>query len=325
MWLYAIRLKKGKERAMNKAFNSFTWENDPSIDTPLSAEILNLINNAVDTIDDRVITLDTTKVEQTDVATVITNVALDESTGIFTFTRKDGSEFTVDTKLEKLVLNWRFDAITQTLYLILEDGTEMPIDLSSFITPIEFADSDTIFATINSDGTVSFGVKNGSITPEKLEPNYLANITIQAERAALSASESATSALKSAEEADKAETEANRAETEADRAEEAAARAEQVSAVEVATPERLGIVKPDNSTIVIDANGTISVQSELLEFISKTTVFNEDGSIVETSDIGTKTTVFNEDGSIVETLVTENKTYTKTTTFSDNEINEEVS
>lgn len=60
-------------------------------------------------------------------------------------------------------------------------------------------------------------------------------------------------------------------------------------------------------------------------FIPRTTVFNEDGSMVETSSIGTKTTVFNEDGSIVETLVTENETYTKTTTFSDNEINEEVS
>ena len=52
-------------------------------------------------------------------------------------------------------------------------------------------------------------------------------------------------------------------------------------------------------------------------FISQTTVFNDDGSIVETNSKGeTKTTVFNDDGSITETFVGK-KTITKKTTFNE--------
>lgn len=43
---------------MNKAFDDFTWKNGSSGGTPLNATNLNKINSAVDTIDDRVITLD---------------------------------------------------------------------------------------------------------------------------------------------------------------------------------------------------------------------------------------------------------------------------
>lgn len=53
-------------------------------------------------------------------------------------------------------------------------------------------------------------------------------------------------------------------------------------------------------------------------FVAKTTVFNDDGSIVETNENGeTLTTVFNDDGSITETFVGK-QTITKTTTFTDN-------
>lgn len=49
---------------------------------------------------------------------------------------------------------------------------------------------------------------------------------------------------------------------------------------------------------------------------NKTTVFNADGSIVETNTDGSKTTtVFNEDGSITETVVCDGVTYEKTTVF----------
>jgi diaminopimelate epimerase len=61
-------------------------------------------------------------------------------------------------------------------------------------------------------------------------------------------------------------------------------------------------------------------------FIAKTTVFNADGSIMETNADGDiKTTVFNSNGSITETFVGE-KTITKTTTFnSDGSITEVIS
>lgn len=45
---------------MNKAFTPFTWQDEPNHSTPLSAENLNKLNTAIDTIDDRVVSHDTT-------------------------------------------------------------------------------------------------------------------------------------------------------------------------------------------------------------------------------------------------------------------------
>ncbi len=61
-------------------------------------------------------------------------------------------------------------------------------------------------------------------------------------------------------------------------------------------------------------------------FISSRTVFEEDGSVVETNSLEqTLTTVFNSDGSVTETFTGE-KTITLTTTFnSDGSITEVIS
>lgn len=176
---------------MNKAFENFTWENEPSVNSPLNENNLNKINRAVNEIDNRVLNHETTKANVADIQKSIVSVTFDENTGEFRFTHKDGSSFRIDTKLEKLILNWRFDADTQTLHLILEDGSEMPIDLSALIVPNEFIDSDTIYFTVMDGGRVTASIKNGSITGEMLEPNYLADVTVQAETA-LSASQNAS-------------------------------------------------------------------------------------------------------------------------------------
>lgn len=172
---------------MNKAYQRIEFENKPSVKTPINEDNMNRIDIAVDELDNRIISMDTTKANQSELLTTISDVTFDEKTGEFIFTKKNGSSFRIDTKLEKLVLNWRFDVDTQTLYLILEDGSEMPIDLSSLITPNEFIDSDTIYFTILDGGKVTASIKNGSITPEMLEPNYLADVTVQAEIARSSA------------------------------------------------------------------------------------------------------------------------------------------
>ena len=60
-------------------------------------------------------------------------------------------------------------------------------------------------------------------------------------------------------------------------------------------------------------------------FVAKTTVFNADGSIVETNGKGEKlTTVFNANGSITQTFVG-TKTIVKTTTFASGSISEVIS
>lgn len=220
---------------MNKAFSNFQWENDPSVNTPLSAENLNKVNNALNEVDNRVVSHDTTKANQTEMLTAFTDVALDKKTGEFIFTRHNGTKVVLDTKLEKLILNWRFDTTAQILYLILEDGSEMPIDLSAFITNYEFVDSTTIRAVIGTDGKVAFEIIDGTITGSKLEPNYLANIQVEATKA----SASATSA----------ELSAQNAESSAVRAEKAAEDAQAAVGGDYATNSRVDDIVSGATTV----------------------------------------------------------------------------
>jgi hypothetical protein len=66
--------------------------------------------------------------------------------------------------------------------------------MSALITQYEFANTSTVHYTIAGDGTISFNVPDGAITAQKLDPNYLADITTQANRAEQQATASANSA-----------------------------------------------------------------------------------------------------------------------------------
>lgn len=164
---------------MNKVYpNRINWENWPSDETPINETNLNKMDYALYELDDEVISLDTTKASKIEVAPLIANVEFDETTGIFTFTKKDGSTFTLDTLLEKIIVNFSFDRDTQKIILIMEDGTQEEIDLSAFIAEYEFTDSDTIAFTLLANHKIKAEVKTGSITENYLQPNYLADIKV---------------------------------------------------------------------------------------------------------------------------------------------------
>lgn len=181
---------------MNKAYKRINWENYPSDATPLNEANLNNLDSATDTIDDRVITLDTTKVAKTEVATLVSDVTFEESTGIITITKKNGSRVTIDTQMEKIAVNFTYNPTTQQIILALIDGTKQYIDLSTLITQYEFLDTDTVAFTIGTDGKVSAIVKEGSIEEKHLEPNYLAKIKVEAAKAETSQADAAASATK---------------------------------------------------------------------------------------------------------------------------------
>ena len=186
---------------MNKAYNRINWENYPSDSTPLNEDNLNKMDIAINEVDNRVISLDTTKLPVATAYTMVKDVAFDEKTGIFTITKLNGSVIKIDTALEKISTNFRFDYSTQKLILTLIDGTTQEVDLSALLTQYEFTDSDTIAFTIDTSGKVVASVKKGSITQDMLEPNYLANIKVEvakAESASLSADTSAKNAEMSA-------------------------------------------------------------------------------------------------------------------------------
>lgn len=182
---------------MQKAYNRIEWENYPSDKTPLNESNLNNMDAALYELDNRIIQLDTTKATKVEVSELFCGVAFDEGTGIITFTRKNGSQITIDTKLEKLAINFAYDPATEQLIITLDDGTKQYVDLSALITVYEFLDSDTIAFAIDG-GNVKAIVKEGSIQGKHLQPDYLADITIQANIATQKAGEAADSAAAAA-------------------------------------------------------------------------------------------------------------------------------
>ena len=180
---------------MQKAYADPTqWENYPSTKTPINERNLLKLGNAVSEIDDRVITLDLTKFNKADANALVKNITYDESNGIFTVTYLSGATAVLDTKLEKLAVNFTYDSAAQQLIITLDDGTKQYVDLKALITQYDFTDSETIYFTVETDGQVTADIKNGSITAEKLQPNYLADITVQATTAAQKAHAAAASA-----------------------------------------------------------------------------------------------------------------------------------
>lgn len=178
---------------MNKAHVNINWENYPSDVTPINESNLNKMDSSIDTIDDRVISLDTTKLDKVTAATMVKDVSYDESSGIFTITKLNGSTIILDTKLEKLAVNFSFDKEAQKLIIYLDDGTKQEVDLSALITEYEFADTDTIAFSVDGIGKVSAIVKDGSITEDKLQPNFLADVKVEVAKAQASASAAAAS------------------------------------------------------------------------------------------------------------------------------------
>jgi hypothetical protein len=212
---------------MNKAHSAINWENYPSDETPLNESNLNKMDAAIGVIDDRVITLDTTKATKTEVATLVADVTFEESTGIITITKKNGSKVTIDTQMEKIAVNFTYNPTTQQIILTLIDGTKQYIDLSALITQYEFLNSDTVAFYIDKDGKVSAIVKEGSIEEKHLEPNYLAKIKVEVAKAESSQQAAAMSEInaKASENAAKAsETAAKKSEDNAKASETAAAK-----------------------------------------------------------------------------------------------------
>lgn len=195
---------------MQKIYSRTYWENFPSENTAIDAMRLNNMEAGIDNLDDRVVAMDASKVDLTRANELVKEILWDESNGTLTVVKMNGSKAVIDTKLEKLAVNFKYNPQTQQLIITLDDGTTQNVDLSALITEYEFLDSDTITFEI-TDGKIKAIVKNGSITEDMLQPNFLADVKVEAEKAKASASaadasekESTVQANLSKEYADKA-------------------------------------------------------------------------------------------------------------------------
>lgn len=182
------------QKAHDASYNSY-WKNLPDITTPIVAEQLNRNELTVDTLDDRIVTFDTTKADETDMLVAFKSVSFDSSTGVFTFTKFNNTTVDVNTDLEKIAVNFDYDddptsAHYQQLIITLLDGTVKYIDMSALITQYEFNNSSTIAFTVGSGGAISAAVIDGSITEAKLQPNFLADCRSERTKAETASSNS---------------------------------------------------------------------------------------------------------------------------------------
>lgn len=184
---------------MQKAHQNVNWQNLPSTNTPLNQTNLNSMDQAIDVIDDRVVTFDTTKANQTDMLQAVKKIELDKPSGVLTVTLFNNTTTQINTGLEKIAVNFTYDSDPQSpnyqkIIITLDDGTVELVDLTSLISQYEFDASATIQPTVMA-GRISLDVKDGSITGAKMQPDYLADITVEAGRATGAATSASGSAV----------------------------------------------------------------------------------------------------------------------------------
>lgn len=189
---------------MQKIYSRINWENLPSEKTAVNESNLNKMDLAIDNLDDRVVAMDASKVDLTKANELVKEILWDESNGTLTVVKMNGSKAVIDTKLEKLAVNFKYNPQTQQLIITLDNGTVQNVDLSALITQYEFLEGDEIAFEVTYDGKVKPMIKGGSITEDKLQPNFLADIKVESAKAvasAKSAKESETKAVASATDA----------------------------------------------------------------------------------------------------------------------------
>lgn len=178
---------------MNKVYQRIIWENFPSEKTALNESNLNRMDLGLDNLDNRVIEMDATKVNVETANNLVKTWSIDEETGIITVEHLDGSKDLFDLNIEKIPVYFKLsdDGI---LTMTTDDGTKYTANIGAMIPVLTFEDSDTIIVSATGTGankTYSFSIKNGSVTEDKLQPNFLADIKVESVKA--QASETAAS------------------------------------------------------------------------------------------------------------------------------------
>ena len=115
---------------MQKAYNRINWENYPSEATALNETNLNRMDYGLNEVDNRVISLDTTKLDVNSANGLVQAVTINNETGTITVTKMDGTTVSLETNLSKITTNWSYNRETQQIVLTQSDGTPAYIDLS---------------------------------------------------------------------------------------------------------------------------------------------------------------------------------------------------
>lgn len=175
---------------MNKVYSRINWENSPSEETPLNEANLNKMDSALNEVDNRIVSMNTSKANATDLYNYVQSWSMDEQTGVITIIKGTGEQIIFDLNVEKIPVDFSLsdDGI---LTMTTSDGSTFTANIGAMIPVLTFADSDEIAVTVSGSGvnkTYSFSIKNGSVTENKLQPNFLADVKVEVAKAESSSS-----------------------------------------------------------------------------------------------------------------------------------------
>lgn len=192
---------------MNKVYTRINWENYPSEKTAVNESNLNKMDSALNEIDTRVVEHETTKANVASLNELINYWHIDETTGVITIHKVSGEQIIFDLNIEKVPVGFSMtdDGI---LIMTTDDGTEFTANIGSMIPVITFNDSEQIAVAVSGEGvnkSYTFTIKTGSISEDKLQPNFLADCRLYAGNAEESANKAEEYAEKAQELVDEAE------------------------------------------------------------------------------------------------------------------------
>lgn len=260
-----------------KQYNRINWQNRPSTLTALGALNLNKMDVFLNTVDNTLIEMDSTKLNISTANSMIASVSYNSDTGIWIFKELDGTTYTFDQNIEKIPVSFSLseDGI---LTMITDDGTQYTANIADLIKDYVFDDSETIafekeFVNTDDEGKGSYhvtaSVKAGSINEQHLNPDYRADILSYRNDAQTAASDALGYSQDSkrwavgdenyeGSETDNAKYYKEQAEAAKAAAETARDEAQAATGSVIMAPNILGIGKPDNISIKVTSDGTIS-------------------------------------------------------------------
>lgn len=263
----------------SKKYNRINWQNRPSTATALGATNLNKIDVFCNDVDNALIQMDAGKLNIETANSMLASVSFDSETGKFTFKELDGTTYEYDLNLEKIPVSFTLteDGI---LTMTTEDGTQWTCNIADLIKDYVFDDSDTIafekeFVEEDDEGKGSYhvtaSVKAGSINESHLDPDYRSDILTYKNQALTAANDSLTYSKDSKRWAvgdaeyegsatDNSKYYKEQAEAAKAAAEQARDEAQAATGAVVMAPGVLGVGKPDNTTIEVASDGTISAK-----------------------------------------------------------------
>lgn len=268
----AIELFKLRSKEVwNKIYALINWKNKPSTATALGATNLNKMDVAINTLDNRVIQLQAGKLGIDVANLMVSSWVMDMKTYKITVTQLNGTVKEYDLNLERIPLKTELspEGILKFTYA---DGTSDSVNIADLIKDTVYDASDTITFEKKFEGNayhVTASIKNGSIEERHLNIPLIQDIRDNANVAQTAANSSLTYSMDSkrwavgdssyeGSEIDNSKYYKEQSEAAKIAAEKARDEAQAATGNVIMAPGTLGVGKPDNKTITVSEDGTIS-------------------------------------------------------------------